>query len=125
MFVDIRFNFRRLFDLVFSCRFRSVLLSLGDIDFCLFNSGFEGFRRRGRKFIKVKRDGLFRFRGRFRIRSLEVFIIIGFVFVFIFIDGVKKFRGRGRGRGRKVEEIGGIRLEFLKSFKVRGGGGYI
>lgn len=95
VFVDICFNFWCLLDLVFSCCFCLVFLLLGDIDFCLFNLGLDGFWCCGCKFMKVKCDGLFWFWGRFWICFLEVFIIVGVVLVFIFIDGVKKFWGWG------------------------------
>ncbi|XP_020391351.2 proline-rich protein 12 isoform X1 [Rhincodon typus] len=96
---DIRLNNRRLPDLlpdlISSCRTRTNLSPVSDIDFCSGNNLNEG-KKKAKRTSKPKEKGPPRPRGRPRIRPLEPPQGVT-------QDGPKK-RGRGRGRGKKIME---------------------
>ncbi|XP_067875749.1 proline-rich protein 12-like isoform X2 [Heterodontus francisci] len=96
---DIRLNNRRLPDLlpdlISSCRTRSNISPVSDIDFCSGNN-LNGGKKKTKRASKPKEKGPPRPRGRPRIRPLEPPQGVA-------QDGPKK-RGRGRGRGKKVTE---------------------
>ncbi|GCC31312.1 proline-rich protein 12-like [Chiloscyllium punctatum] len=96
---DIRLNNRRLPDLlpdlISSCRTRTNLSPVSDIDFCSGNN-LNGGKKKAKRASKPKEKGPPRPRGRPRIRPLEPPQGVA-------QDGPKK-RGRGRGRGKKITE---------------------
>ncbi|XP_051898952.1 proline-rich protein 12-like [Pristis pectinata] len=95
---DIRLNNRRLPDLlpdlISSCRTRTSISPVSDIDFCSGN--LNGGKKKPKRASKPKEKGPPRPRGRPRIRPLEPPQGVA-------QDGPKK-RGRGRGRGKKMAE---------------------
>uniref|UniRef100_UPI00398E58A4 proline-rich protein 12-like n=1 Tax=Pristiophorus japonicus TaxID=55135 RepID=UPI00398E58A4 len=96
---DIRLNNRRLPDLlpdlISSCRTRTNISPVSDIDFCAGNN-LNGGKKKTKRASKPKEKGPPRPRGRPRIRPLEPPQGVA-------QEGPKK-RGRGRGRGKKVTE---------------------
>ncbi|XP_078093368.1 proline-rich protein 12-like [Mustelus asterias] len=96
---DIRLNNRRLPDLlpdlISSCRTRTSISPVSDIDFCSGNNP-NGGKKKSKRASKPKEKGPPRPRGRPRIRPLEPPQGVA-------PDGPKK-RGRGRGRGKKIPE---------------------
>ncbi|XP_067830607.1 proline-rich protein 12-like [Heptranchias perlo] len=97
---DIRLNNRRLPDLlpdlISSCRTRTDISPVPDIDFCSGNN-LNGGKKKTKRAAKPKEKGPPRPRGRPRIRPLEPPQGVA-------QDGPKK-RGRGRGRGKKITEV--------------------